>query len=103
MKTTYKLKDFVTKEMLQEAGFQFYTYNSLGDLTLCTRDQNNNQKTYMAFEWKTEPSWHKLKLIEWDNIDYQEDITPYIQDLIDKDWVECLLDDDIRGVIKLDS
>ena len=77
----YKLKEHVTDEMLEAIGFDT-TYGHG-----CERNGVYICKIKMGYKW-----YYQVGAISFDDInrDYDTDITPYIQDLIDLNYVEVV-------------
>lgn len=76
----YKLKEHVTDEMLIDCGFKKCGYGV------------SNNDIYICLETHHDLWLFQKGAISFDDVDrdYNTDITPYIQDLIDLDYVEEL-------------
>ena len=83
----YKLKDFVTDEMLVECGFEIKRSTPSN----ATRKiQNEASYIYIGFS-ETSAFSFGMRYVEFGNSERDdEDITPYIQDLIEKGYVEIV-------------
>lgn len=79
----YKLKDFVTDEMLVECGFKVeYGFK----FAIKNYKEDHENAIYISLDSLDD----KYRNVMWDSTLKTDDITPYIQDLIDKGYVEAL-------------
>ena len=90
----YKLKDFVTDEMLVECGFVKCNSCLLSNRSKTWDNftiKTTNENVELYFMKNTNYELYKIDegIIE-DNFGNCEDITPYIQDLIEKGYVEVV-------------
>jgi hypothetical protein len=85
----YKLKEHITKEMLESVGFDFYRECKKVGLLHARRKEKNGEELYVILSWKYRPMHPYVKLIQWNEMFCEEDITPYIKDLIERGWVVC--------------
>ena len=84
----YKLKENVTREMLESVGFDMENCTGLvhGD-----RAVDDEREVYVVLSWgNAKPYFDDKRILQWGTIDCEDDITPHIQDLIEKGWVEEL-------------
>ena len=82
----YKLKEHVTSEMLESVGFKMENYMGLvhGDRTV-----DDDRDVYVVLTWgNAKPYFDDKRILQWGTTDCDDDITPHIQDLIEKGWVE---------------
>lgn len=84
----YKLKDHVTDEMLVECGFEVSRYTHV---SYAVREiKNEDCGLYIGLSKKACFSFG-MRYVEFDDGDRDDDdITPYIQDLIEKGYVEVV-------------
>lgn len=90
----YKLKEHVMDEMLIECGFEVIKGILLSDKTktwdnFVRKTTNPNVELYIMKNTNYEPYIADDGIIE-DNYANEQDLTPYIQDLLDLDYVEEL-------------
>jgi len=79
-----KYKYTGTEEQLIEHGFDVRH-----DVTLVHGEKyiDDTHSLYIVLEWGNFPNYG-LRIVEWVYFEYTDDITPYIQDLIDANLVE---------------
>lgn len=80
-----KLKDNITKEMLESVGFEFYEEDIKVGLFHCVREEENGQEIYILLN---KEYWEHNRQITWNDRFFEGDITPYVQDLINLGWIE---------------
>ena len=81
----YKLKEHVTDEMLEEVGFEMDRH--VGLIHGTRPCDNYDGEIYVILTWGMKTIQGDELLMQW-NDERENDITPYIQDLIELDYVE---------------
>ena len=81
-----KYKYIGTEEQLIEHGFEML---HTGTLVQGSKYIDDTHSLYIVLEWRNFPNYG-LRIIEWVYYECDDDITPYIQDLIDAKLVEVI-------------
>lgn len=82
----YKLKEHVTDDMLVAVGFKMHGEHYKFANRNYDEDYQNALYICLSKDYKGEV----YRSVEWNLSDKRDDITPYIQDLIDLNYVEVV-------------